>query len=78
MYYKILSGYSLVKWLKGKKTNVSRTISVIVLSVLKWLEFPSMSYIHLPELHVHGCALASEDWWLESSTRSLSPSFLIG
>jgi hypothetical protein len=28
---------SRVRWLKGKKTNVSRTISVLVLGVLMWL-----------------------------------------
>jgi hypothetical protein len=34
-----------VKLLNGEKTNISRTISVLVLRVLKWLEFPSVSYI---------------------------------
>jgi hypothetical protein len=46
-YNKILLGYQphqAVKW--QKKLNVSRTISVLVLRVLKWLEFPSMSYIY--------------------------------
>jgi hypothetical protein len=38
---------SRVKWLNGEKTNVSRTISVLVLRVLKWLEFPSVSYIYI-------------------------------
>jgi hypothetical protein len=33
---------SRAKWLnREKKTNVSRTISILVLRVLKWLEFPS-------------------------------------
>jgi hypothetical protein len=36
---------SRVKWLNGEKTNVSRSISVLVLRVPKWLEFPSVSYI---------------------------------
>jgi hypothetical protein len=35
--------------LNGEKTNVSRTISVLVLRILKWLEFPFVSYIYLPE-----------------------------
>jgi hypothetical protein len=39
---------SRVKWLNGGKNNVSRTISVLDLRVLKWLEFPSVSYIYIP------------------------------
>jgi hypothetical protein len=69
---------SHVKWLNGEKISVSRTISVLVLRVLKWLEFPSVSYIYLPEPRVHGCALANGDWWVESSVGPVSPSFLIG
>jgi hypothetical protein len=49
---------SCVKWLNGEKTSVSRTISVLVLRVLKWFQFPSVSYIYLPEPRVHGCVLA--------------------
>jgi hypothetical protein len=38
---------SRIKWLNYEKTNVSRTFSVLVLRVLKWLEFPSVSYSYL-------------------------------
>jgi hypothetical protein len=78
-YFSIKSSQatSRVKWLNGEKTNISRTISALVLRVLKWLEFPSVSHIYLLEPHVHGCALASGDWWVESSTCLVLPSFLI-
>jgi hypothetical protein len=49
---------SRVRWLKGKKTNISRTISILILRVLMWLEFQPVSYIYLPEPPVHGCMLA--------------------
>jgi hypothetical protein len=35
MSNKILSAASRVKWLKGEKPNVSRTISVLVLRLLR-------------------------------------------
>jgi hypothetical protein len=53
-----------------KKTNVLRTISVLVLRVLKWLEFPSVSYIYLPKPHVHGCALAMNNHFSNLRTRA--------
>jgi hypothetical protein len=40
--------------LNGEENHVSRTIFILVLKVLKWLEFPSVSYIYLPEPCVHG------------------------
>jgi hypothetical protein len=42
-------------WLNGEEISVSRAISVLVLRVMKWMEFPSVSYIYLPdgwELHL--------------------------
>jgi hypothetical protein len=32
---------SRIKWLNGEKTNFPRTISVLVLRVLKWLDIPA-------------------------------------
>jgi hypothetical protein len=58
--------------LKADETNVSRTISVLVLREMKWPGIQSVSYIyiyiHLPKPSAHGCTLASRDWWVESPT----------
>jgi hypothetical protein len=35
---------SRVKWLKHEETNVSRSIAVLVLRVLKWLKLPTVSW----------------------------------
>jgi hypothetical protein len=41
--------------IKYENTDVSRSISVLVLRVLKWLKFPTVSYIYLlrPRVHQH-------------------------
>jgi hypothetical protein len=63
--------------LNGRKTSVLRTISILVLRVLKWLEFPSVSYIYLPEpVFMAGCVLANGDWWVESSAHPVLPNLL--
>jgi hypothetical protein len=36
--YEIISGYQTRQMVEWRKTNVSRTISVLVLRVIKWLE----------------------------------------
>jgi hypothetical protein len=38
---------SQVRWLKADETNVSRTISVLVLKELKWPGIRSVSYIYI-------------------------------
>jgi hypothetical protein len=43
---------SHVNWLKGEKPNVSRTISVLILRVLMYLENQSVAYIGLPDARV--------------------------
>jgi hypothetical protein len=45
---------SRVKWLKYENTDVSRSISVLVLRVLKWLKLSTVSYIYLLRPRVHG------------------------
>jgi hypothetical protein len=42
---------SRAKWLSDEKTNVSRTISVLVFRVLMYLEKQSTPSIGLPEFH---------------------------
>jgi drug/metabolite transporter superfamily protein YnfA len=37
MYDEVFWGYQGVKWLSGEKSNVWKTISVLVLRVLVWL-----------------------------------------
>jgi hypothetical protein len=66
---------SRVKWLNDEKTNVSRTISILVLRVLKWLESPSVLYIpaRAPCSWLHA---SQWDWWVESSACPVSLSFL--
>jgi hypothetical protein len=49
---------SRVKWLSGEKTNVSRTISVLVLRVLKYLETFFSPLNHLTRL------VAQEDFFI--------------
>jgi hypothetical protein len=44
---------------KGEKANVSRTISVLVVRILMYLENQSVSDIGLPEFHTHVEALVS-------------------
>jgi hypothetical protein len=44
---------SRVKWLSDEKTNISRTISVLVFRVLMYLENQSAPGIGLPEFHTH-------------------------
>jgi hypothetical protein len=55
---------------KRRKTNVSRTISVLVFRVLMYPENQSVSGIGLPEFHVHDSALANGSCWLVSAWRS--------
>jgi hypothetical protein len=57
---------SRVNFLSGKKTNVSRTISVLVFTVLMYLENQSVLDIGLPELHAHDGVLANGSCWLVS------------
>jgi hypothetical protein len=47
-YNKNFSGYQPRQVVEWRKTNISRTMSILVLRVLKWLEFPSVSYIYQP------------------------------
>jgi hypothetical protein len=55
LYNKIFPGYQPYQLVKRRKTNVSRTISVLVFRVLMYLENQSVSYtsIGLSEFHVH-------------------------
>jgi hypothetical protein len=55
----IFPGYQPCQLVKRQKTNVSRTISVLVFRALMYLENQSMSYIGLPEFHVHDGVLAN-------------------
>jgi hypothetical protein len=74
---KLSQATSHTRWLKADETNISRTISVLVLRELKWPGTQSVSYIYLPGPNVHGCTLASRDWWVESTACSAWPCFLI-
>jgi hypothetical protein len=59
---------SRVKWLKVDKTNVSRTISVLVLRGTEVSCNPvHVIYIYTPEPSVYSYALAHVDWWAEST-----------
>jgi hypothetical protein len=64
---------NLVNWLSGEKTNISRTISVLVFRVLMYLEDQSVSYIGLPKFHVHDGALANGSCWLVSRACCVRP-----
>jgi hypothetical protein len=67
MLNKIFSSYQPYQLVKRwNKTNVSRTISVLVLRVLMCLKNQSVSYIYLPEFHVHDGALANGSCWFLS------------
>jgi hypothetical protein len=73
---------SRVKWLKVDKTNVSRTISILVLTGTEVGCNPVhviyiYIYIYPPEPSVYSYALAHVDWWAESTARSAWPCFLI-
>jgi hypothetical protein len=63
---------SHVNWLNGEKTNVSRTISLLVFRVLMYLENQSVSDIGLPEFHVHD-ALANGSCWFVSKACFIRP-----
>jgi hypothetical protein len=64
---------SSVNWLSSEKTNVSRTISVLIFRVLMYLKNQFMSYIGLPEFHVHNGALANGSCCLVSRACSVRP-----
>jgi hypothetical protein len=73
---KISQATSRVNWLKDKNTNVSRTISVLILRVPMCLVIQSVSYIYiyLP-FCVHDGALASGSCWFLSSTCNVTQAF---
>jgi hypothetical protein len=61
-YNKIFLGYHHVNWLRGGKTNVLRTIFVLVFRVLIYLENQSVSYIGLSKFHVHDSVFQIMAW----------------
>jgi hypothetical protein len=62
-----------VKWLSDEKTNVSKTISVLVFRVLMYLEKQSAPDIGLPEFHAHVGVLANGTWAGLYLARTVSP-----
>jgi hypothetical protein len=67
-----------VERLKGEKTNVSRTISVLVLRGAEVAgDLICVIYIYLLEPHVHGYMQDNGDWWVESSAHLVFTQLLI-
>jgi hypothetical protein len=78
---KFTRAISRVKWLRGERTNVSKTISVLVLRVLLWLWFGMKTFC--PNLYLAQSVYATGRWAcsmaaLPGSVSCLNNNFVTG